>query len=159
MAWSYPPAGEYPEPHRIELATDEINSYPLDHVRVGLRLGLGIRPRLKATLWAHNGLLLTALMPRRSGRPPVKTERIGGLLQFGFVVHHGTVTNTIVASPVDRTLSLSGLAGEASLAIARRDAQGRLLWAAACDTFACTADRQVVAARQGEPLVLAEWRP
>lgn len=161
IAWSYPPAGEYPVPHRMELAWDEIDSCPLDHVRVGLRLGIGKRPRLRATLWGYNGQLLSALMPRRAEAPAAETERIGGPLQFGLIIRHPDrgVVDTVVASPVDRRLSLAGMDGEATLAIVRRDAGGRLLWAAAADAFAFSADGRAVLPRRGEPVDVHELPP
>jgi hypothetical protein len=158
IAWAYPDAAEYQPAHRMELHTDEIDSQPLDHVRPGCRLGIGMRPRLRAVLWGHNGNLLSALVPRRAGQAPVTVERIAGPLQFGLVIHHGEVSDTVVASLIDRRLSIGGLSGEATLAIARRSVGGDLLWAAACDAYALCADGREVLPRQSKPVPLRDSR-
>lgn len=149
VVWSYPRPKDYPTPHQIDLYADEINSTPLDHVKIGLRLGMGIRPRLRAELRGYNGLLLSALIPRRSAQAPVVSSRITGPMQFGLVIEHGKITDTVVVSPVSRLINIGGMRGEATLAVARHNSDGGLMWAAAADAFALNVGGHCVLARRG----------
>lgn len=172
VAWAYPDDQGYPVVHRLDLAEDEIDSFRLPHrnqdvdyytgmgtqvrPRGGARWGIGIRPRLKATLWGYTGHLLTALMPRREGQPTVEIKRLSTPSHFGMVIHWGEVTDTILASPADRHLSLAGIEGEATLAVVRRDENGSLLWWAAADAWMLEVDGNRVLPREGEPRALAQ---
>jgi len=172
VAWAYPDDQGYPTIHRLDLAKDEIDSFRLPHrnqdvdyytgtdmkmrPRGGARWGIGIRPRLKATLWGYTGHLLTVLMPRREGEPTVEVERLSSPSHFGMAIRWGEVTDTILASPADRYLSLAGVEGEAMLTVVRRDRNGNLLWWAAADAWMLEVDGNVVLPRAGEPRVLAQ---
>ncbi len=172
LAWSHPAPGDYPVPHRLEIGWDAINSFPLSH-RIGDvnyfhatdgtprplgggRWGAGIRPRIKATLWGYNGQLLTALVPRRRGEAPVMTERLGAMGHFGIRIHLDGVTDTIVASPIDRHLDLDGITGEAQLAFIRRDPAGKILCWGAMDAYALTLNGLTVLGRQQHALNMVE---
>jgi len=76
--------------------------------------------------------------------------------QFGLVVEHGEATDTILASLIDRHLDIGGLRGDATLAVVRRDGNGKVLWWAAADAYVLDIDGLTVLARQGECLALAE---
>jgi hypothetical protein len=172
-AWAYPGGNEYPTRHILELEADEIDSkrIPRDDGDVDYRLGLctsrrrergfsrwgaGRRPRLKAVLSGFNGALLSVLVPRRHGSPPVRVSRLFGPRHYGLRVDHGEVTDTIVTSPFDRRTALGGIEGEATLAVARRSPDGSLLWWAAADAYALSVDGQPVFPRRGTPEVLRE---
>ena len=164
--WAYPRAEDYPERHMLEVAADEIDSFPLAHRTENVdyfhgrgkapspggygRWGAGLRPRLTATLWGHNAQLLSALVPRRGEQGAVQVERIAGQGQFGLVLGLGDVTDTIVASPLDGRLCLGGMHGEAALVVARRDGAGRLLWWGAAECYGLQIDEHGVHPRQGE---------
>ena len=172
VGWSFPRAEDYHPQHRIELETDVIDSFPLSHRKQdidyfhglpgqarplgGGRWGAGLRPRLKTTLWGWNGQLLTVLAPRREGQAPVSFKRLSSRGHFGIEVGLGDCTDTIVASPDDRWVDLGGMRGEASLAVARRDARGKLLWWAAADVFSLTVDGIQVARPRGNAATLLE---
>ena len=171
-AWAYPGDGVYSVNHRLDLAADEIDSFLLPHrnqdvdyhtgvggqarPRGGARWGIGVRPRLKATLWGYTGQLLTALMPRRDREPAVPIERLSDPTHFGMTIDWGDATDTILASPGDRNLALAGIEGEATLAVVRRDQDGNLLWWAAADAWALSIDGRAVLPRHGESRVLVE---
>ena len=148
LAWSLPDEGDYPEPHTLELAQDVIGS--------DYRLGIGERPRLRAALHGHNGLLLTSLVPRRNGHPPVAAERMSGRLQFGMVLDFGDVRDTLVAAPVDRVFDMAGSSGEATLSLVRRNGDGDVTYSAAADGCALSADGVAHIPRQGSPAPLLE---
>ena len=152
IAWAYPGPGEYDLPHQMKLSTDEIDS----HVWEVESAGIGVRPRLKANLYGHNGQLLTALVPRRGDQPDLEIERSVAPNQLGLVLQFGEVTDTVVASPFLRLLDLNGIWGEARLAVVRRDGHGRTLWWAAADVNALEVDGEVVVPRQDEPAALRE---
>lgn len=175
LAWSYPGDQGFDRSHGLRIDCDEIDSFPLSHrdhdvnyftgessdalSKEGGRWGVGVRPRVRALLSGYTGHLLTALMPRREGQSAASIKRLSDLTHFGMVIHHGEVTDTIIASPGDRNLALGGLTGEASLAIARRDQNGKLLWWAAADAWALKVDGKTALPRQGEARVLAEGTP
>jgi hypothetical protein len=98
-------------------------------------------------------------MPRRQGQPEVRIERLCDPTHFGMVIHWGDVTDTIIASPGDRNLALGGMSGEATLALARRNQAGEVVWWAAADAWALNVDGVVVLPSQGEAAVLAEGKP
>ena len=75
--------------------------------------------------------------------------------QFGLVLKLGSVTDTIIASP-RRHIEISGVTGEASLAVIRRDGKGNVLWWTAADAFALAVDGRTVASRTGTATTLAE---
>jgi hypothetical protein len=170
--WAWPCNTEYPTPHRLELATDILDSFPMGHRTNdvdnfhgmpgkarplgGGRWGAGPRPRVKATLWGYNGLLVSALVPRRHEEPPVAIERFGDPVQFGLTLRLGAVTDTIVVSPFDRHIALQGIEGEAAVAVIRRSPEGQLLWWAAADAYALSVDGAPVLPRQGVAAVLRE---
>ncbi len=170
--WAWPCNTEYPSPHRLELATDVIDSFPLGHrtsdvdyfhglpgkarPEGGGRWGAGLRPRVKATLWGYNGVLVSALVPRRRDEAPVEIDRFGDPVQFGMTLRLGSVTDTIVASPFDRHINTRGIEGEAALAVIRRSSEGRLLWWAAADAYALSVDGAPVMPRQGVVVALRE---
>lgn len=165
IAWAYPGADDYPQPHRIELGHDIIDSFPIGHRNCdvnyffgtagkqrpmgGARWGAGNRPRLKAMLWGFNGMLLSALVPRRKNSATIQTERIAAVGHFGLIVRHGETTDTIVAAPVDRYLDLAGIRGEATLAMTRRNANGDLVWWAAADAYELSIGGTDVMPRRG----------
>jgi hypothetical protein len=172
-AWAYPAANEYPTRHILELAADEIDSkrIPRDDGDVDYRLGLctsrrrlrgfsrwgaGIRPRLVATLSGYNGALLSVLVPRRRESPPISVARLSGPHHYGLVIDHGDVVDTVVTNPFDRVLSLGGMEGEATVAVARRSRDGTLLWWVAADAYALSIDGKDVLPRQGVPATLRE---
>jgi hypothetical protein len=107
-------------------------------------------------LSGYNGALLSVLVPRISQSPPVKVTRLSGPRHYGLRVDHGGVIDTIVASPFDRGITLGGLEGEATLAVARCSPDGSLLWWAAADAYALSVDGRAVFPRQGNPVVLRE---
>ncbi len=174
VAWSYPQAADYPVEHRIEIDADQIDSRPpfqhmvedvVDYF-TGLsgkrrphdngRWGAGIRPRLKTMLYGYNGQLMTALVPRRAQEPTVEARRIGAMGQFGLVVKHGEVTDTILSSQTDRHMDIEGLRGDATLAVVRRDRGDKLLWWAAADAYVLQIDGAQVLPRRAEAVTLAE---
>ncbi len=175
VAWSCPADQGYDRPHQLEVSFDEIDSFQLSHrehdvdyftgeaspaqSEGGGRWGIGVRPRIKALLSGYTGHLLTALMPRRQGQPEARIERLCDPTHFGMVIHWGDVTDTIIASPGDRNLALGGMSGEATLALARRNQAGEVLWWAAADAWALNADGVVVLPSQGEAAVLVEGKP
>ena len=124
--------------------------------RGGERWGAGRRLRLIARLFGYNGMLLSALVPRRCDEPAVSFERFGEALQFGLTLRLGPVTDTIVASPFDRHLDLAGIRGEAALAVIRRSPDGSLLWWAAADAYALAVDGAAILPRRGTPAPLCE---
>ena len=152
LAWAYPGGEEYDPPHRLKLAADEIDS----HVWEASDAGLGLRPRLKAKLYALNGQLLTALVPRHEGQPSVPIDRVTAPNQLGLVLHLGDVTDTIVASPFLRLLNLGGVHGEARMVATRRDGSGHVVWWAAADANFLEIDGTIVIPRRGESVTLAE---
>ena len=172
VAWALPHDGDYPLPHRLDVTTDTLDSFQLSHRRAdvnyflgvagkerpqgGGRWGAGVRPRLKATLWGYNGMLLTALVPRRAGAPAVGVQRLSGPLQFGLVLDHGDVVDTITASPVDRRQDLGGVTGEAALMLVRRDRAGAVRYWAAADAFHLAVDGRDVLPRRGAAAALGE---
>ncbi len=158
VLWSFPPPEAYPSAHFLELAADELDSTPLHHQHH--RLGIGRHPRLKATLHGYNGLLLSALLPRRAGMPAAGVERLYGANQFGLVIDHGEVTDTVLVNPQDGRLDAGGLKGEAVMAVARRDRAGRLLWWAAAEAYELAVDGSAVLAFTGEKQLLrqGEWK-
>ena len=154
LAFAHPRAADYPKPHALELLTDTIASpYATGQGHDDVP---GTMPRLIARLHGYNGLLLAALMPRRAGTPQVGVQRVTGRHQFGLVLDHGAVVDTIVAAPIDRGLDVGGLTGEATLAWVRRDRRGRLVHAAAVEAFALAAGRRTLLPRQGKPATLWE---
>jgi len=70
------------------------------------------------------------------------------------VICLGDVTDMVVAAPHLRLIDAGGLYGEARIAVARRDAKGRLLWWAAADAYRLDIDGQAVLPRRGtaEPI-------
>ena len=107
-------------------------------------------------LYGYNGQLMTALVPRRAQEPAVETRRIGAMGQFGLVVEHGEVTDSILSSQADRHMDIEGLRGDATLAVVRRNNHGKLLWWAAADAYMLDIDGATVLPRRGEGLTLAE---
>jgi hypothetical protein len=174
IGWSLPGPADYPLQHRLDLSHDKIDSFPLGHRKHdvnyflgkpsiarpegGGRWGAGVRPRLKAMLWGYNGQLLTVLVPRRKGDSSAVIQRIVAPAHFGLTLRIGKVTDTIVASPIDRRIAIGGIEGEATLAAARRNAKGELLWWAAADAYALSIDGQVLLPRHGEPSALCEGK-
>ena len=152
LAWAYPGPEEYEEPHQLKLAADEIDS----HVWAASDAGLGRRPRLKANLYGYNGQLLTALVPRRGEESPVRIDRLVSPNQLGFVIHHGDVTDTIVASPYLRLLDLGSISGEARMVCVRRSPDGEVLWWAAADANLVTMSGRSLLPRQPEAIPLSE---
>jgi len=150
LAWAYPGPEEYPLPHELKLATDRIDSHRWAHPSSGL----GMRPRLKAKLYGHNGQLLTAMVPRRADEPALEIERLVKPNQLGFVISLGDLTDTVVASPHSRIINMGGLYGEARIAVARRDSGGKLIWWAAADGNLLEVDGETVLPRRGvaEPI-------
>lgn len=153
IAWSFPGEEYYPIPHRLELESDVIDSFPLPG---GLRPGIGIRPQLFANLWGYNGLLLSVLLPKRKGEASPVIERLTGRNQFGFSIDFGGVTDTVVANPHTRNLSIGGMQGEATLAITRRDSEADSVWWAAAEAYALSIDKVEVMPRQGNCEILVE---
>jgi len=153
LAWAYPGPDEYPLAHRMTLESDEIDSHIWEAYPGP---GLGVRPRLKAKLFGYNGQLLTAMVPRRGGEPPVDVERLVRPNQLGLVIRHGDVTDTIAASPHRRVLDLGGIYGEARIAVARRDADGKLLFWAAADANLLDVDGRTVLRRRGTAQPISE---
>ena len=149
LAWNYPAADEYDRPHTLALSAVECDGAPEQH-------GIGKRPQLRATLTGCNGLLLSVLLPRRSGDPPVEVERLWGREQFGLRVRIDDVEDTILASAHTGDLDCGGIDGEAVLAVCRRDAARRVTWWAACEAYALSVDGVPVMPRQGVAEVLAE---
>jgi len=175
-AFSCPEQNEYRIPHRIEMATDEFDSYPMAHQKRdsdhrgtgdparerplgGGRLGIGVRPRLKVNLWGCNGLMLSALMPRRAEDAPVKTKRLTTVGHFGLKLDFGDAVDTVIAAPIARRVDLGGLLGEATLSVARRNAAGELLWWASADAYHLVIDGEEVLPHQPEPVALATRVP
>lgn len=154
VAWAYPEPGAYPKDHWLELRAAEIDSF--NWLAKRDPTGMGPRPQLHADLWGYNGQLLSLLVPRRREEAPVVAQRIFGADQFGLVVQFGEVTDTITASPVNRRLDIGGMAGEASIAVARRDASGACLYWAAADAYALSIDGETVLDHQPDPVTLAE---
>lgn len=153
VAWAHFRDADYPKPHRLELLTDEVQGpYPVkDSVR-----NAGPYPRLVARLHGYNGMLLAALMPRRAGTGPVTIERMAAHLEFGMRIQHGGVTDTVVVSPIDRHITLGGMEGEATLALVRQNAEGRVIYAAAADAFRLSWNGVPLMPRRGEPSQLYE---
>jgi hypothetical protein len=169
IAWNYPADYEYPEPHRLELDKDEIDSLcwlgpeyteaegldPEDPVVRGAT-GIGYRQRLKASLWGYNGQLLSTLIPRRADGSPVNVERINAPDQFGLVIRHGDVTDTVIASPQLGNIDLAGVEGEARLIAIRRDSEENITWWCAVEAYELNADGRSLFPRSGEASVLRE---
>lgn len=152
-----PRAADYPKSHQLELSADELDTESLDHVKPGLRLGIGRRPRLRGLISGYNGILLSAWVPRRAQAPAMGVSRIVGPMQTGLVLDlGGGVTDTIVASPIDRGISIGGLTGEATLAVLRQDGSGKPVWWAAADAYCLAADGAQLLRRRSQPLDLAE---
>lgn len=172
LAWSVPDPGDYPIRHTIELETDEIDSFALPHrpndvsyftgdsgqerKEGNARWGAGVRPRLKVWLGGQNGLMLSALMPRRAGTPPLPVKMVQTRGQFGMTIDHGSVTDTILVAPIHRSLHTAGVDAEATMVVARRDKAGKLIWWCAADTYAATIDGHDVLHRRPEAVALAE---
>ena len=148
-AWSYPAADEYPKPHALQLSADEIDSQPPGY-------GIGRRPRLIARLLGYNGMLLSALIPRRASAPEAGIERLAAREQFGLRISHGDVVDTIVASAHNGNISVGELEGEAVLTVCRTDNGGKLLWWAAAQACALSFKGRTLLDRRGESLILAE---
>lgn len=171
VVWSFPAAEDYPTPHQLTLACDEMDSFPLQHRKVdvnyflgkngadrpegGGRWGAGLRPRLQATLHGYNGQLLSVLLPRRRGQAQIAARRVTAHAHFGIVLEFGRVTDTILVSPIDHGLNLEGITGEASVAVVRRDRRGRVVWWAAAEAYALAAGGKTLLPRRGTPATLA----
>lgn len=155
LAWAHFRATDYPKPHRLELLTDEVESpYPKTDWRNN-----GPYQRLIARLHGYNGVLLAALLPRRAGTAPVTVERLTGHCEFGLRLQHGAVTDTVVASPIDRRITIGGIEAEATLALVRQDASGRVTYAAGADAFHLSFQGETFLCRRGEPETLYELSP
>ncbi|MBI2442079.1 MAG: hypothetical protein HYV35_12005 [Lentisphaerae bacterium] len=153
LAWAHFRAADYPKPHRLELLTDEVESpYPKTDWRNN-----GPYQRLVARLHGYNGVLLAALIPRRSGTAPVTIERLSGHCEFGVRIHHGAVTDTVVVAPIDRRITIGGIDAEATLALVRLTPEGRVIYAAAADAFRLSFNGSVLMPRRGEPETLNEY--
>lgn len=155
LGWATYDSGEYPKPHRIELRADQTR-----HIYAGTNnpnAAEWIYDRLVARLHGYNGVMLSAMLPRRAGTPPVGIERLAAPLQMGLALDHGDVIDTVVASPVVRRITLGGIDAEATLVTVRRDRAGRLLFASAADCFALTIDGRTILPPQGDPRDLLEY--
>lgn len=154
LAWAHYREEDFPKPHRLEVMTDR--SGPCDvkhHDRTG---GKGF-PRLVARLHGYNAGLLSALVPRRKGASPVGITRIADRYQFGLVIDHGQFTDTVVAAPFDRRITIGGIDGEAAMAIVRRDREGKAVFAAAGESFRLAVDGAALQRGHGEALPFFEW--
>ncbi|MDP6113846.1 MAG: hypothetical protein QGF00_04135 [Planctomycetota bacterium] len=169
IAWNYPADYEYPEPHRLELDSDEIDSLcwlALDHKQVMEAppehpisrgaTGLGYRPRLKANLWGYNGQLLSALLPRRADQGAVEVERLRAPDQIGMTLRHGEVTDTVIASPHQGNIDLADIEGEARIVVVRRDNAGEVIWWCAVEAYEFNIEGRTVIERAGEAATLRE---
>jgi hypothetical protein len=170
VAWSFPGPGDYARPHELEVSADTILAQSLEnwvHYNEGRAPGFPRsmipdgpmwhrRPRLVARLQGYNGQLLSVLVPRRAGEAGVQTRRIAAPGRFGLVVNHGCLVDTIVAAPHDRNVGLDGVEGEAKLAVARRNSEGRIVWWCAADVFRLRIDGRDLVPGQGKPDALRE---
>jgi hypothetical protein len=163
---------EYPEPHRLELETDVIDSIcwlPMDHADVTNArasrpddpkargaTGLGYRPRLIGNLWGYNGQLLTALLPRPAESTDVKIESLQPIDQLGFIIHHGDVTDTVIASPHQRNIDAAGIQGEARMVAVRRNSGEEIAWWCVVEGFALQVEGKTLLKRRGEAETLVD---
>lgn len=153
LAWSYPAKDTYPKDHWLELSATEIESF--NWMAKHKPTGMGKRPQLRADLWGYNGELLSVLMPRLADEQSVPAERIFGTDQFGLVLDFGDFTDTVVASPVERRVDIGGMNGEASLAVVRRNTDGKCTCWAAADAFSMQIDGETKLDHTTDPLTLA----
>lgn len=138
LAWATYASGEYPKPNRIELRADQN-----EHIFAGTDNPNAEETnydRLVARLHGYNGVLLSAMLPRRAGTPAVGVRRLAATLQTGLVLDHGHVVDTLVASPVIRQITLDGIDAEATMICVRRDRGGKLLRVTAADSFSLSVD-------------------
>ena len=146
LAWSHFRESDFDKPHRLELLTDRTPA----PARKDLDMsgGLGYR-RLIGRLEGYNGVMLAAMMPHRADAPAVGVTQISGRYQFGFQLDHGDVLDTVVAAPIDRRITIADVDGEATLAVIRRDREGKVIYAGAAESYALTMGGRVLQRRQG----------
>jgi hypothetical protein len=155
MAWVMPSAEDYPKPHVLDLKVDMVDSAYF-HKPTNTVLGVGTRPCLNAQLQGYNGVMMTAMMPRRAEEGVVGIERIYGVAQFGFKLNFGDYTDTVIFSSLPGRIDLEGIKAEAKLVMARRDKAGRLLWWSAAEANIVNVDGYEVLGRQSKIRTLAE---
>lgn len=147
LAWATYGAGEYPKPQQLELRMDQRRHIYADVAGHPHRQQTTY-DCLIARLSGYCGVLLSALVPRRAGQPPIGISRMHAPRQMGLIVNHGDCTDTIVANPLIRRITLGGIDAEATLVVVRRDPTGRLLAASAADCFSLRVDgRDLLPAR------------
>lgn len=135
IAWATYARGEYPKPQGIELLTEQLhhvyadqpNHYHHDTLRYTC---------LIARLTGYNGILLSALVPRRAGSAPAGIRRFHAPHQIGMHIDHGQWIDTVVANPLIRRITIGGLDADASIVVVRRDKAGRVRAVSAGDCFA-----------------------
>ncbi|MBI3987125.1 MAG: heparinase II/III family protein [Lentisphaerae bacterium] len=136
-----PHPGDFPtDPHRLALRTDEVfmpNIAEADKPKVKAEarqteindLGNSSlwRPRLVAELFGWNCMMMTILVPRRTGAPPLKVTPVPERRILRAEVESAGFKDTIVGALDHAYIELKDLQGRTGLGLLREDRQGRLL--------------------------------
>ena len=153
MGFAFLNAGEYPKPSTFELCVEQRQHIYADAAASHPHASGQTFECLIGRLASYTGVLLAALTPRGLDAPATRFNALHAPRQCGLTIDHGEVIDTIVANPAVRHLSIGGMDGEATLAVARRDREGRLLSACAADCFSLVIDGQTIAEPRGRARV------
>jgi hypothetical protein len=129
-----PGAGDFPDdPHSLALRTDEQywtlgkDKPSPEALKTGLMVTCYKRPRLIAEVTGLNCLLLSTIVPRKVGQPPVEVKHIPAHKVFRAEIDWGAHTDTIIAAMDHGYMKFADVEGFAELAVIRRDKSGKVM--------------------------------